>query len=154
MPHELLVTADGSHSLLSDQYDVTYHSKYGAIGETQHVFIDAGLSYIRELKENQSICIFEMGFGTGLNAFMSYLEAVKGDIHIDFHTIEKYPLELATVHTLNYDEELKAEAKKELFLNMHKVDSRERLALSDQFRFTKIIGDVLEEELPRGMDVI
>ena len=66
MPHSLIETEDGSHSLFSEQYGVSYHSKYGAIQETQHVFINAALRFKAVIQKE--ISILEIGFGTGLNA--------------------------------------------------------------------------------------
>ena len=70
MIHELIKTSDGSTSLYIPQLDETYHSVHGALQETQHVFIKNGL----QLFEHQSISILEIGFGTGLNALVTYKE--------------------------------------------------------------------------------
>jgi len=69
MPNALFETQDGSHSLFSEQFGVSYHSKYGAIQETQHVFINAALQL--KAVSQKEINILDIGFGTGLNAYMT-----------------------------------------------------------------------------------
>ena len=67
--NQLIITKDGSHSLFSQKHGVSYHSKYGAIQETQHVFINAGFHH---KIPTPSLSILGIGFGTGLNAFMTF----------------------------------------------------------------------------------
>ena len=78
MKNELFKTEDGSYSLKSEKFGVSYHSKYGAIQETQHVFIDAALKPVMDKKSELNL--LDIGFGTGLNAFMSLLQARKQNI--------------------------------------------------------------------------
>ncbi|MCB0663899.1 MAG: SAM-dependent methyltransferase, partial [Saprospiraceae bacterium] len=78
--NEIKETQDGSHTLLSAEYGVTYHSKYGAITETYHVFIGAALKFKAAIQ--QEISILEIGFGTGLNAFATVLESQKRDLKV------------------------------------------------------------------------
>jgi tRNA U34 5-methylaminomethyl-2-thiouridine-forming methyltransferase MnmC len=87
------VTEDGSHSIMSEQFGVAYHSTHGAIQETQHVFIDAGLKHVL-LQNLAEISILDIGFGTGLNAFMTYLEAERLGLKIRYIAYEKYPLSI------------------------------------------------------------
>ena len=75
MKREIIQTADGSNTIYIPEMDENYHSTHGALQEALHVFIKNGL----ELKKNHSqLDIFEMGFGTGLNALLSFIEAEKG----------------------------------------------------------------------------
>ena len=93
-------TQDGSHSIFSEIHGVSYHSKYGAIQETQHVFIEAGLQ--EKAKTQKTIAILGIGFGTGLNVLMTYLEAQKQNLTIDYIGVEAFPLDQETVEQLNY----------------------------------------------------
>jgi tRNA U34 5-methylaminomethyl-2-thiouridine-forming methyltransferase MnmC len=70
-----ITTHDGSHTLYIKELDEYYHSIHGAIQESMHVFIQSGLHFIQK----KEITIFEMGFGTGLNAFLTYLEGKKSN---------------------------------------------------------------------------
>ena len=100
---ELKITEDGSHTLFIPGLNETYHSSHGAIQESIHVFIDAGLKYIN----NKEINVLEIGFGTGLNAFLTLLEANKTEANINYTSLEAYPLEMSLVRQLNYTSELK-----------------------------------------------
>ena len=72
------LTVDGSHTIAIPELNVTYHSKYGAIQESMHVFIKEGLQFfLKSPGKNETIHIFEVGFGTGLNAWLSLNEAIK-----------------------------------------------------------------------------
>src|SRR5918993_1078029 len=79
---ELLVTKDGSHTILVPSLDITYRSRHGAIQESLHVFIDAGLKYKWSTDKRWSgdseemMHIFEVGFGTGLNALLTAIESI------------------------------------------------------------------------------
>lgn len=116
---ELQTTEDGSHTLHSPIFEATYHSTHGAIQEAQVVFIDAALNY--QLEQNKSsLNILEIGFGTGLNAFMTYLATAKGNTTIYYEGWEAYPVgqELAT--SINYTDLLNSTTEDEAtFLQMH-----------------------------------
>ncbi|MCK5461894.1 MAG: SAM-dependent methyltransferase, partial [Bacteroidales bacterium] len=75
---EIVTTEDGSHSIYVQALDEHYHSVHGAFTESQHVFIEAGLNQLK----NSHIRILEMGFGTGLNALLTFVEANKSNISI------------------------------------------------------------------------
>jgi tRNA U34 5-methylaminomethyl-2-thiouridine-forming methyltransferase MnmC len=143
----LFLTEDGSHSIFSDQFQVPYHSKHGAIQETQHVFINAGLKHIAERPQTH-VAILEVGFGTGLNAFMTYLEAERTGLTIDFTTLEAYPLSIQTVSELNYIAQLQAESSQDVFNLMHQADWDSVHPLSIFFNFTKKLGIFEEAVLP------
>ncbi|MDQ2751718.1 MAG: SAM-dependent methyltransferase, partial [Bacteroidota bacterium] len=85
MKRQLLVTKDGSHTLVLPHNGLTYHSVHGAITESEHVFVQAGLAYVFSkfrAKEKECINVFEMGFGTGLNALLTVQKSAKENIPI------------------------------------------------------------------------
>lgn len=112
-----ILTEDGSHTLYNDKVGEHYHSQYGAIGESEHIFIRAGLECFANGTNNNSICIMETGFGTGLNALMSYKWCKEHNMLADYVSYEPYPLGEENIMQLNYPEELKVD--KNLFLSMH-----------------------------------
>lgn len=133
MKREIIQTSDGSTSILLPEWNETYHSKHGAIQEAKHVFIQNGLS----LFQGQSVSILEIGFGTGLNAFITYLEAQKSNQKIEYTGIEAYPVAAEDVAKMNYVEELDAVSEKDLFLKMHESDWNQREILSPDFSLEK-----------------
>lgn len=105
MERKIIKTADGSSSLYLPQWDEHYHSTHGAIMEAYHVFIHSGLDLF---KEGSKVSILEMGFGTGLNCFISFLEAQKRGLQIKYVGLEGFPLDPAIIKGLNHPESLKA----------------------------------------------
>lgn len=108
MNAELLITEDGSHTLFVPEIDECYHSTHGAVQESQHIFIEAGLK--RCVKSE--IQVLEIGFGTGLNAFLTLVEAEHGGKRIHYTSLEKYPVEVEKALLLNYADKASFEQKK------------------------------------------
>ncbi len=146
----IFTTQDGSHSIQSEKYGVSYHSKYGAIQETQHVFIDAALNY--KSSNQKQLSVLEIGFGTGLNALMTWLEAKKQDLEVDYHTFEAFPISLEQANALNYPIELKTEPSQ--FLQLHTCDWEIQNKFSSNFSFTKYQRDFHEIDFSNQFDVI
>ncbi len=95
---ELRVTGDGSHTLYVPALDEHYHSHFGALTESKHIFIDAGLASLTSKK----VSILEVGFGTGLNALLTAMHASDNQVTIHYVTLEKYPLDPSLLFRLNY----------------------------------------------------
>jgi len=129
------LTQDGSHSIFAEQYGVSYHSKYGAITESLHVFIDAGLRFKAALKPELSI--LEVGFGTGLNAFLTWNEAERRNLHVRYVGIEAYPLPCDVAQTLNYAEQTNAPRGTSDFVRLHQCTWGRAVKLSDHFVLQK-----------------
>ena len=100
--HRVFETQDGTRSLFSERFGVSYHSKYGAWQETQHVFIEAGLRYRAAVPHPTPLAVLDIGYGTGLNAIATLLFAVKRALDIDYTALEAYPVPTATLRTLDY----------------------------------------------------
>ena len=133
MKREILTTNDGSTTIHLPDWDESYHSKHGAIQEAYHVFIKNGLS----LFKGKSVSILEIGFGTGLNAFITYLEAKKVDQTIDYVGVEAYPVLSDEALQMNYVSELNAADQSEIFSKMHHFTWEERHSISTNFSLTK-----------------
>ena len=132
-PNNIFITEDGSHSMLSKEHGVSYHSKHGAIQETQHVFINAAF---RHKLPATSLSILDIGFGTGLNAYMTFLETKKMQIVVNYTAIEAYPISLDAARALNYSTLLKQNSPDD-FLKLHELDWEKKHPISDFFIFTK-----------------
>jgi len=150
----IIFSEDGSHTIHSEKFGVSYHSRHGAIQETDTVFIQSGLRYQVE-QGLQNIRILEMGFGTGLNALMTLMSEFASSVNLDYHTIEAYPIDLETAAALNYSELLSAdEATSNMFLEMHRSKSGQKRALKDNFTFTKHIVKLEEFISDEQFDII
>jgi tRNA U34 5-methylaminomethyl-2-thiouridine-forming methyltransferase MnmC len=130
---EIIQTLDGSTTIHLEEWDECYHSKHGAIQEAKHVFIQNGFS----LFEDKPISILEIGFGTGLNAFITFLESNEKKQSINYVGVEAYPVAANEVLMMNYVAELGADNYKEVFKKMHESNWDEIIELSDAFTLTK-----------------
>ena len=102
---KLITTEDGSHSLYHEELQETYHSFHGAYRESIHVFMLYGLdSWLARNPRKYPIRVFEVGFGTGLNAWLALVWAEQNQIPVLYHTIEPFPLEKEVYSQLNYIE--------------------------------------------------
>lgn len=133
MKREIITTADGSTTIHIPEWNEQYHSKHGAIQEAYHVFIKNGLS----LFENKNISVLEIGFGTGLNCFITFLEGQKSGLNIDYVGVEAYPISDDELQQLNYVSELKAENDALVFEEIHAVSWNEKHTISSNFQLTK-----------------
>jgi len=133
LKREIIQTLDGSTTIHIPEWNESYHSKHGAIQEAQHVFIKNGLS----LFKNREIAILEIGFGTGLNTFITYLEAKRLNLSVDYVGVEAYPISAEELVSMNYVEELDAVEERAFFDLMHSYDWGERNAVNSQFSLTK-----------------
>jgi len=100
----LTPTADGSNTLFNEEIGEHYHSAHGALQESKHVFIEAGLKHGLEKSDANSINILEVGFGTGLNFLLSYAHCEEVNKKLNYHSIEAFPLPAATIASTGYNQ--------------------------------------------------
>jgi tRNA U34 5-methylaminomethyl-2-thiouridine-forming methyltransferase MnmC len=152
----MFFTDDGSISLKSVHFDETYHSKFGAVGESMHVFIQAGLQewYRQHPKKQRELCIFEMGFGTGLNASLALQWATDLKRSVVYHAIELFPLDEIQLNALNHADFVERKLRKEIYQIQH-GEWNKPLKISPYFTLHKQHVSLLDAELPNGFfDVI
>lgn len=135
---ELVKTADGSDTLYVSELNEHYHSTFGAVQESRHIFIEAGL----HKSEQDSINLFEVGFGTGLNAYLTVLETIKTNQNIRYITIEKYPLTSEIWTALNYTEII-SDGNLSLFEMIHEAKWNEEVKITDHFSILKLSIDLM-----------
>ncbi|NOQ73697.1 MAG: tRNA (5-methylaminomethyl-2-thiouridine)(34)-methyltransferase MnmD [Crocinitomix sp.] len=139
MNRKIIVTQDNSKTLLNSELNETYHSTNGAFNEAIHVFIEAGIQFFDQKKH---LNIFEMGFGTGLNALLSSNYALKNKLQINYTGIEKHPLDIDLVTELNYPQLIENEQAEEQFNLLHTSDWNVANQINPNFTLTKIDGDL------------
>jgi tRNA U34 5-methylaminomethyl-2-thiouridine-forming methyltransferase MnmC len=133
LKREIITTTDGSTTIHLPEWNESYHSKHGAIQEAYHVFIKNGLSLVNK----KNISILEIGFGTGLNAFITYLESKNNNMSIDYVAVEAYPVSVAEALAMNYLKELKANKFEQVYKNMHESNWGEKIYIEDHFSLFK-----------------
>jgi tRNA U34 5-methylaminomethyl-2-thiouridine-forming methyltransferase MnmC len=141
---DLIMTQDGSYTLYSKEHEVTYHSRYGAIQESNHVFIHSGL--LPHLKKQDKISILELGFGTGLNVLLTWKNIVDIDtVHVDYHSFDVYPLPEDLLNACVYEDHLKIPTS--ISKNILTSDWDKLIEVDSRFTLTKHNKDILEETL-------
>lgn len=136
MDPKILITDDGSQTVFSDTVNECYHSSFGAVKESQHIFIESGLRSCHHF--DNPFRILEVGFGTGLNTLLTFIEADKKDIIVYYDALEPFPLGEEIYSSLHYPEFLKRSDLSEEFMKMHRVASDHQAMITPSFLLTKI----------------
>ena len=148
MIRKLIKTKDGSNSFYIEELNETYHSIFGAITESKHVFINNGLLQCK----NKNINILEVGFGTGLNALLTAFEAEKNKLNIFYQTLEAYPLDKTEYSQLNYSDMLNK--SNNIFKNLHECRWEESNIINQNFKFKKNKIKIQEFKSNKKFDII
>ena len=135
MTLKIIETDDGSHSFYNEELDETYHSRHGAIREAKHVFLKKGLEAI--LKQNSQVDLLEIGFGTGLNAWLTSIEILGKDVKINYSGVEAFPLNEEQIGLLNYTLLSDEQEEKDLFHRIHNSKWEEKVKIHDGFFLKK-----------------
>jgi tRNA U34 5-methylaminomethyl-2-thiouridine-forming methyltransferase MnmC len=132
MTRQITTTADGSSTIFSEEVNQHYHSHFGALQESIHIFINAGLCS-HFLSHLNHVSILEIGFGTGLNALLTYFKAQELHKSIYYETLELYPLTLQEAEPLNYPSLLPYPNGKEIFTTLHTAQWNKEERISENF---------------------
>jgi tRNA U34 5-methylaminomethyl-2-thiouridine-forming methyltransferase MnmC len=151
MKREIVITKDGSHTIAIPEMAVTYHSIHGAIQESMHVFITEGLRYIIDQSTKQPIRVFEMGFGTALNTFLTAIEAEKNNIQVIYTTVEQFPLSVDEANSLNYVDVLHHQ---KLFQQLHEAPWNEEVIINKHFTIHKIHNSLINLSTDQLFNII
>jgi len=135
LKREFLITGDGSLTIHLPEWNEQYHSKHGAIAEAQHVFIESGLYHFISDENPKTISILEIGFGTGLNAFLTLLFCSDRNMYITYTGVEAYPVMADEIEKLNYAEISMASAT--LFKELHSTPWEVPAEIANSFQLTK-----------------
>ncbi len=141
---EIFKTEDGSDSLFNTTLNEVYHSKHGAINESNHVFIKAGLEYLSD--RFKTINILEIGFGTGLNVLLTLDYCHSKNIKIHYYTLEPFPIKSEVYSNLNYHKFCKLPDSRLLFNKIHQSSWNQEICLNDNFMFYKSTKGIEEEQ--------
>jgi tRNA U34 5-methylaminomethyl-2-thiouridine-forming methyltransferase MnmC len=147
--HQLIITADGSHTIYVPELNEHYHSIHGAIGESRHIFINYGYHFSKADPLN----ILEIGFGTGLNVLLTCLQSAQDNRKINYTSVEKHPLPDEIVQALNY-KLFTDESGEKLFNRIHSSQWNCAQNISENFNLTKFHGALMEIDLPCGYDLL
>jgi tRNA U34 5-methylaminomethyl-2-thiouridine-forming methyltransferase MnmC len=129
-----ILTRDGSNTLKIENLKETYHSLEGAITESQFVYLNMGLRFWQNANPKSNCSIFEMGYGTGLLAYLTFLN--NSETCIDYTSLEAYPLSLTDYKQLNYNELLNSKTRIS-FLAFSRLSWETEHKLNSKFKLIK-----------------
>jgi tRNA U34 5-methylaminomethyl-2-thiouridine-forming methyltransferase MnmC len=148
---EIVLTADGSHSLYNLELNEHYHSKYGALQESKFIYINKGLQYVLE-SHTEKLDILEMGFGTGMNCYLTFLADIKLNIH--YTAIDILPLPPSIFNQLNYPLVTETLQYTDIFQKMHECEWEKEIKISGNFSIVKFQKSLLEFQTNQKFDLI
>ncbi|WP_081209679.1 tRNA (5-methylaminomethyl-2-thiouridine)(34)-methyltransferase MnmD [Salegentibacter sediminis] len=154
MERKIIKTADGSVTIHLPEWDEQYHSKHGAVQEAQHVFIKMGLYHYLKASPKPELSIMEIGFGTGLNAFITFLEAQNLPVKFNYTGVEAFPVTSQEIAALNYPENLSAENQEWAFQKIHGTPWEHYISISDNFQLKKLQKKFDEISAKNEFDII
>ena len=126
-------TGDGSATIYLPDLDETYHSIHGALQESKHVFVKEGLEFVLAASNQNLIRVFEVGFGTGLNAVLFSEMAQMLQHKIYFESIEKYPIDISLINQLKPYQKVDSN-----FNFVHEIAWEEKYSINSYFELKKI----------------
>jgi tRNA U34 5-methylaminomethyl-2-thiouridine-forming methyltransferase MnmC len=147
--YQLVTTSDGSNTIFVPELGEHYHSIYGAVQESLHIFINAGLACCSANPLN----IFEVGFGTGLNVLLSALRNSEEIRKINYTSVEKYPLSEDITKTLNYHLFTNKEGAR-IFESIHRAKWGVMQKITSNFNLLKIKADITKTSFQGSFDLI
>lgn len=137
----IISTADGSKTIFSERFGEHYHSTFGAVNESNHVFIEAG--YLATTVH--PVSVLEVGFGTGLNAWLTLQQAGKLQWNTRYEAIELYPIDEVTACELSDDD---------YFRNLHSAPWEQSFEITPWFVLHKRKSDLLHTTFSHKYDVV
>jgi len=146
---KIITTADGSSSIYVKNLDEHYHSIHGAIQESKHIFIKSGL-FSENLRQLDDISILEIGFGTGLNALLTYFSSIEMQKHVHYSAIEPHPLDNKYLQLLNYGNTVLYPQANEIFSLIHAAAWEKQVKISENFSLCKYKISALDIEFPQN----
>lgn len=147
----VLATADGSHTVQIPELNITYHSHHGAVQESMHVFIEAGLLCQLDQIVNHPLHLLEMGLGTGLNTLLTFWEAAQQKREIHYTALELYPLQVHEWQGLHFTGR---EDEKLLLQQIHESPWQQETAMSPYFTLRKVQQDLQSFETNQRFDLV
>lgn len=150
MPSSLIRTGDGSYTLWHGTVGENYHSSHGAVNESMHVFIKAGLAMV----ERPVVRVLEVGLGTGLNLLLTWIRCLEGKCSVDYTALEPFPLNRDVLAQLAHCEDLAWPGLHEPFMQLMTAPEGEKQQMSGGSCFVRLGTPVAVFEAKEVFDVV
>lgn len=150
----LCITADGSHSIMDSRFGEQYHSQGGAVSESLYTFIQQGFTYLVDTLGAVEARVFEMGFGTGLNALLTWAQAQGQGINTRYTGIEAYPIPALLWRELNYAQHMAQPNVQEMLTLLHESSWEQWHSPSSHFSFHKLAANALDYRIEGPFNLV
>jgi len=145
---QLILTEDGSHTIFVPEMGEHYHSVHGAVQESRHIFIKNGYAKVQA----RAVSILEIGFGTGLNAFLTLLESNADNKSVRYETWEAFPISIEESRLLNYPDIIKS--GQEIFNELHQSTWGSEVPITSNFALKKVQNDIRNFNSDKIFDLV
>ncbi|MEM7039250.1 MAG: tRNA (5-methylaminomethyl-2-thiouridine)(34)-methyltransferase MnmD, partial [Bacteroidota bacterium] len=152
MERHIVETGDGSHSLYVPALDEQYHSRHGAVQESRHVFLKMGLDAVAV--EGRAVRLLEIGFGTGLNALLTWQAAIANGKSVHYTGIEAFPVTKEEAAALNYPAQTRESDAERMFSELHACDWERAVKMDDSLTLFKKESRIEDFEVDLPQDLI
>ena len=153
MKKTIIQTDDGSPSIFVEELKETYHSRNGAVTESDYVYIRKGMQFWTENKPEKSLQVFELGLGTGLNAYLSYVFSMENQLDCTYFSVEKFPLSEDEIKALDMKASLPSPQHQHFFDRLHQLEW-DQIHSHPHFNFQKQKTDFFTLPLDMQFDVL
>ncbi|MDH4471244.1 MAG: tRNA (5-methylaminomethyl-2-thiouridine)(34)-methyltransferase MnmD [Fluviicola sp.] len=151
MERQIVTTADGSKTIFLPEWNEHYHSSHGALQEAQHVFIRHGL----HLLTSDYITVLEMGFGTGLNALLTFFSSEKRNQYVHYIGIEAFPPSEEEIAAMDYASFASDPTSGAIYEHMHATSWNTPAPISEHFVLEKQLCDLQNATVaPETVDLV
>lgn len=150
---QIIPTADGSNTIFNSEVGENYHSKHGALQESQHVFLKSGLQYFLSVKEVSQVTVLEVGLGTGLNFLLSADYCMQNQIKLDYVGIEAFPLDTETISKTGYEQYINAELWGN-FQGLYPSSINHKVKINEFCALELVHRELVNFESPQLFDVV
>ncbi|MGB2116425.1 MAG: tRNA (5-methylaminomethyl-2-thiouridine)(34)-methyltransferase MnmD [Flavobacteriaceae bacterium] len=153
LERKIITTADGSKTIHLESWNEQYHSKHGAFQEANHVYINKGFLHRVNTFQGNTIEVLEIGFGTALNAMLTFTESIKQSLKINYTAYEAYPVQELELEALDYESKFSSNYVA-FFKKMHTVSWNEFFEIAPHFFLNKQLKKFDQLEAANTYDLI
>lgn len=153
LERKIITTADGSKTIHLESWNEQYHSKHGAFQEANHVYINKGFLHRVDTFQGNTIEVLEIGFGTALNAMLTFTESIKQSLKINYTAYEAYPVQELELEALDYESKFPSNYV-DFFKKMHTVSWNEFFEIAPHFFLNKQLKKFDQLEAANTYDLI
>lgn len=153
LERKIITTADGSKTIHLESWNEQYHSKHGAFQEANHVYINTGFLHRVNTFQGNTIEVLEIGFGTALNAMLTFTKSIKQSLKINYTAFDAYPVQESELESLDYESKFPSNYV-DFFKKMHAVSWNQFFEIAPHFFLNKQLKKFDQLEATNTYDLI